>query len=112
MSTNETPSFDELDQVEATPETSGSDWINLDTGEQFVGEITGFNPGAGGQNDAGVVEIEGRPYSLNWTQRRQLIDALIVGSTMGIQKLEEEDSFTDDDTGEEVVYNPTEVRFA
>jgi len=112
MSANETPSFDELDPVESAPETSGSDWINLETGEEFVGEITAFNPGAGDENDAGVVEIEGRPYSLNWSQRNALISGLVVGSVMGIHKLDEEESFTDDDTGEEVVYNPTEVRFA
>ncbi|GAB3315067.1 hypothetical protein [Haloplanus salinarum] len=112
MATNESPSFDDLDPVESTPRESGSDWINLETGEKFAGEITAFNPGAGGENDAGVVEIEGRPYSLNWGQRNDLIDALVVGSTMGLHKLDEEESFTDDDTGEEVVYNPTEVRFA
>lgn len=112
MATNESKSFDDLDPVEPTPQASGSDWINLDTGEEFVGEITAFNPGAGGESNAGVVEIDGRPYSLNWSQRRRLIDALVVGSTMGLHKTEEEESFTDDDTGEEVVYNPTEVRFA
>lgn len=110
MATNENPSFDDFDPVESTSEDSGSDWINLDAGEETVGPITALNLDAGDPTDAGVVEIDGRPMDLNWTIRRDLIESLVVGRLMAVRKLEEEESFTNDD-GEEIVYNPKEARF-
>lgn len=109
MATNDsgTPevTFDDLD--EPAEVDSGSEWINPDAGEQFGGQITDIRLDA---QDNGVVEIDGRPYSLNWSQRQQLVNELVVGSLMAVKTSEETDSFTNDD-GEEIEYHPKAVRF-
>ncbi|QZP39837.1 hypothetical protein [Halobaculum magnesiiphilum] len=100
-------SFDDLEDVEV--EDSGSGWINPDAGEEVVEEIKAYDPDAG---DYGVVELgeNERPYSLNYSERQKMIAALINGSVMAIRVSETEESFKNDD-GEEITYNPKEVRF-
>jgi hypothetical protein len=104
MASNSQPDFEELDAPETDDSTDG--WINLDAGDELTGEITAFRP-RNGEN--GVVEIDGRPYALNYTQRQQLISSLVVGAKMGVKSLEE--TRTAEIDGKEVEYNPEEVRF-
>lgn len=104
----ELPDFDDLDPVEVENEANGNNWLNVDGGEKVGGEVTGFRPRAGRN---GVVEIDGKPMSLNATLRRQIIEARVVGSTIVIRAAEEESTFTNDD-GEEVTYHEKEARFA
>jgi len=108
MSTeNETPSFDDLPESEVSNNDGGSNWIDLEPGDEVSGYITGFNPEAGRN---GVVEIDGCPMYLTAGMRQRLIAELVEGSIMGVRVSEEEESFTNDD-GEEVTYNPKEARF-
>ncbi|MDZ7729919.1 MAG: hypothetical protein U5K37_01240 [Natrialbaceae archaeon] len=109
MATNETPAFDDLGEAPEVDEPNDGGWIDIEPGEAVVGQITAFWPDRGDR--AGVVEIDGRPMSLNWTMRKQLIGALVVGATMGVSKSEGTESFEDDETGETVEYNPRQVRF-
>lgn len=103
--TDDTPSWDDLDTVEVSNDDDGSDWIELEPGNEVTGRITAFNPLA---SYNGVVEIDGRPYRLNSTMRKQIIAGLVVGSTIGIRKSEDTETFENDD-GEEQEYNPREV---
>jgi len=108
MSTeSETPSFDDLPENEEIDDDNGSNWIDLEPGDEVGGRITGFNPEAGRN---GVVEIDGRPMYLTAGMRRNLIGQLVEGSIMAVRVSEDEESFTNDD-GEEVTYNPKEARF-
>lgn len=112
MPTAEENQDDDLDLEEfATPDVSDDDGqngsINLDPGESIVGRITGVNFAAG---DNGLIEIDGQTLWLNAGMRRQLEQALVVGKPVAHVKLEEEESFEDDD-GEEITYNPRELRF-
>ena len=107
MATKDSPSFDDLNPVEdASSDDNGSDWIDLDAGEEFVGRITGYNPSAGYN---GVIELDGRPMYLNATLKNQLIAALVEGRMMAVRVSEEEETFDDD--GEERSYHPKEARF-
>ena len=101
------PDFDDLDSVEVDSGGNG-EWINLDAGDEVGGEITDVNLDA---MEYGVVEIDGRPFSLNKTIRDQMVSALVEGGIMVVRKSEDEESFEDDDTGETVTYNPKEARF-
>jgi hypothetical protein len=103
--TDDTPSWDDLDTVEVSRDDDGNHWIELDAGEEITGRITAFNPLASYE---GVVEIDGRPYRLNATMRKQIIAGLVEGCTIGIRKSEETDTFENDD-GEQQEYNPREV---
>jgi len=71
MSTeNETPSFDDLPESEVSTDDDGSNWIDLEAGDEVTGRITGFNPDAGRN---GVVEIDGRPMYITAGIRQGLI---------------------------------------
>ena len=108
MSTeNDTPSFDDLPEAEVPDGDDGSNWIDLEAGDEVAGHITGFTPEAGRN---GVVEIDGRPMYLTSSMRQKLIAKLVEGRIMGVRVSEEEESFTNDE-GEEVTYNPKEARF-
>jgi len=104
MATNDAPSFDDLDTVEVSDDDQ-DDWIELEPGQEVTGRITAFDPLA---SYDGVVEIDGRPYRLNPTMRKQIIAGLVTGCNIGIRKSEQTDVFENDD-GEEVEYNPREV---
>jgi hypothetical protein len=95
----------------ATPDVDESDAnggsINLGPGESVTGRITSVNFLAG---DNGLIEIDGRTLWLNATMRRQLEQALVVGEPVAHVKLDEEESF-EDENGEEQTYNPRELRF-
>ncbi|ELZ23634.1 hypothetical protein C475_15223 [Halosimplex carlsbadense 2-9-1] len=104
---NETSSFEDFPEPETSDDDGGSDWIDLEPGDEVTGRITGFSPNAGRN---GVVEIDGRPTYITAGIRRQLIAELVEGSQMALRVSEEEESFEDDD-GEEVTYNPKEARF-
>lgn len=97
-------SFDSPDVDESE---SDSNRIDLDPGESITGQITDVNLGAG---DHGLIEIDGQTLWLNYTMRRQLESALIQGQPIAHVKLEDEESFENDD-GEEQTYNPRELRF-
>jgi len=108
MSTeSETPSFHDLPESEVSTDDDGSNWIDLEAGDEVSGRITAFNPNAGRN---GVVEIDGRPIYITAGIRQKLIGELVEGSIMGVRVSEDEESFTNDD-GEEVTYNPKETRF-
>ena len=107
MSADNSPSFDDLEPVEVQNDDDGSNWIDLGPGEQYVGQITGFNPDAGFN---GVVELDGRPMYLNSTLKNQLLAALVEGETMAVRVSEDERTFEDDD-GETQTFYPKEARF-
>ena len=100
-------SFDDLEPTETTTDDSGTDWIDLDPGQEVVGTITGLNLNAGYN---GVVELDGRPMYLNNELKNQIIAALVEGSMMGVRKSEDTETFENDD-GEEQEYHPKEARF-
>jgi len=108
MATNDdTSTFEDFPEPEASEDGDGSNWIDLDAGDEIIGRITGFNPESGRN---GVLEIDGRPMWLNREMRTQLIAALVEGAGVAVRCAEDTDSFTDDD-GEEVTYHPKEARF-
>lgn len=96
--------FDELEPVDDDAADDG-DWIDHEPGETITGVITDFDPFAGYN---GVVEINGRPYSLNESMTRDIASALATGAKIGISKSESQESFDND--GETVEYYPREVR--
>ncbi|KAA9404543.1 hypothetical protein EGO51_19285 [Haloarcula hispanica] len=96
--------FDELPEPE---QNNDSGWISLEPGEEYGGQITDFEYDE--RNGSHVVEINGRPFSLNNTQLTDLLSSLVFGAKIGLRCSEKEESFTGDD-GEEVTYNPTELR--
>jgi len=100
-------SWDDLEPTETTTEESGTDWINLEPGDEVVGTITGLNLNAGYN---GVIELDGRPMYLNNQLKNQIIAALVEGSTMGVRMSEDTETFEDDD-GEEQEYHPKKARF-
>lgn len=102
--TDDSPSFDDLDPVEATDDGNG--WIDLNAGDEYAGRITGFSPEA---SYNGVLEIDGRPLRLNKTMRNQLLAALVEGRPVAVKCHEEEESFETED-GETKTYNPRELR--
>lgn len=106
MAAKDEPDFDEFETVESTDD-SNTGWIDLDAGDVHAGDITAYRPYAG---DYGVIEINGRPYSLNKTQRDSLVEALVIGKEVALHCSEEEESFTGSD-GEEVTYYPTQIGF-
>lgn len=106
MSQTDSPSWDDLDSVE-TEDSGNGEWINLEPGQEVGGTITDYNPDG---DDHGVIEIDGRPFSLNWTLKQKLLKSLVEGAQVVVRKSEDEESFTDDD-GEEVTYNPKDARF-
>lgn len=86
---------------EAPQSDDGGKWLDQpEAGGHVVGEVTSFNPEAGYN---GVLELDGRPLSLNKSLRNQLIAALVEGETVMIVAEDEPSSFTNDD-GEEVEY--------
>ncbi|QGA81100.1 hypothetical protein [Halomicrobium sp. LC1Hm] len=99
-------SFDDLEPTETTTDDGGTDWIDLDPGQEVIGTITGLNLDAGYN---GVVELDGRPMYLNNNLKNQIIAALVVGNTMGVRKSEDVEKFTNDDGEQE--YHPKEARF-
>ncbi len=101
------PDFESFATPDVDESDSNSDYINLDPGESVSGHITDVNLGAG---DHGLIEIDGQTLWLNYTMRRQLEAALIQGEPVLHIKLEDEESFENDD-GEEQTYNPRELRF-
>lgn len=108
MATNdETSSFEDFPEPNTSSDDDGSNWIDLEAGDEVVGRITGFNP-ENGRN--GVLEIDGRPMYLNREMRNQLLSTLVEGAAVAIRCSEDTESFTDDD-GEEVTYHPKEARF-
>ena len=98
--------IDSFESVDTEEMDGGNGRINLDPGEHVVGTITDANLAAG---DHGLIEIDGRTLWLNATMRSQLEAALIMEQPVAHLKSEETESFDDD--GEEVTYNPRELRF-
>ena len=80
--------------------------IDLDPGEDYVGEITGVDFSAGSH---GVLEVDGKTVWLNGRMLGQLLSQ-IEGVPVMYEKKNDEQSFTDDD-GEKVTYNPRNLRF-
>ena len=105
-SKTDSPSFDDLDEVEISEDSDGGAWIDLEPGETVTGEITAFNPRA---SYNGVAEIDGVPMRLNATMRKAIISGLVEGATIGIRKSEDSETFENDD-GEETEYYPRDVR--
>ncbi|WP_435065629.1 hypothetical protein [Halobaculum sp. EA56] len=103
-----TPAFEDLDPVDTSEDSGGSDWIDPEPGETVSGRITGYNPTAGFN---GVIELDGRPMYLNGTLKNQLIAALVEGNTMAVRVAEDAETFEDSD-GETTEYYPKEARFA
>lgn len=92
----------DLERAETVEQSGNSgDWIDLDGGETFTGEVTAFRPEA---SYNGILEIDGRPYQLNASLRRQLIEAFIIGQTVGVGR--EDKQVTDEIDGDEVSYYP------
>ncbi|WP_336024766.1 hypothetical protein [Halobellus salinisoli] len=119
MST-ETPSFDEMEVVDA-PNQSGDDdaeWIELDAGESVVGELRKRQESQKYPND--VLEIARGlgdvvvMFSNNQIDRT--LDSLAdkhgsaEGLVLGFKKTEEIRTFTPDGADEEVEFNIWEVR--
>lgn len=98
---------DSFDAPDVSESESNSQYINLEPGESVTGRITDVNLGAG---DHGLIEIDGQTLWLNYTMRQQLETALIQGEPVAHVKLEDEESF-EDENGEEQTYNPRELRF-
>ncbi|MFC7142717.1 hypothetical protein ACFQMA_23140 [Halosimplex aquaticum] len=104
--TDESPSFEDFPETEASDDGDAANWIDLEPGDEVVGLITDFNPDAGRN---GLVEIDGRPTWLTAGMKDRIIAALVEGAQIAIRKSEDDESFEDDD-GEEVTYYPKEVR--
>ena len=81
--------------------------IDLDPGEEYIGEITDvdFEPGS-----HGLIEVDGKTLWLNARMLGQLVDKLLIGEPVLHEKDAEEKSFQDDD-GETVTYNERNLRF-
>ena len=111
MATNQNQSdgeqFDWGDLDDA-PETDSGQWISPENGDVVSGRITAFNPTNG---DNGVIEIEGRPYSLNYGELQQVCAALVEGSVMAVKADEETSEFTPDDADEPIEYYEKTLRF-
>ncbi|MFD1586177.1 hypothetical protein ACFR9U_04225 [Halorientalis brevis] len=106
MATDDAPA--DLDSFEEpTVDNDNSEGIDLEPGDHYIGQITGFKPWVG---DYGLLLIDGEPVYLNQTLRDQLVSGCVVGSQIMYAKSEDEESFTDGD-GEEVTYNPRSFRF-
>ncbi len=59
MVQSETPSFDELETVDTTPDDADdgdAEWLDLDAGEAVVGEIRALKPNCGEHNTT-VIEL-------------------------------------------------------
>jgi hypothetical protein len=119
MST-ETPSFDEMETVDA-PDQSGdgdAEWIELDAGESVVGELRKRQETQDYDND--VLEIARGlgdvvvMFSNGQIDRR--LDSLAdeygsaEGLVLGFKKTEETRTFTPNGSDEEVEFNLWEVR--
>ena len=113
MATNETPSFDDLTPVSNDFDDEAEE-IELEPGENVVGEIRELNTGLGEYNSTLIHIARGIGDVVKLWSNRQ-IDAqmeragLGVGDVVGIAKLEETATYTDGD-GEETEYNLFEVR--
>jgi len=105
MAAQDQPDFDGF-TAESTDD-SRTGWISVGPGETHTGEITAYRPYAG---DYGVIEVDGRPFSLNKTQRDTLIATLVVGKQVGLRSSDEQESFENSD-GETVTYYPTQIGF-
>ncbi|MFY4815489.1 hypothetical protein ACOJIV_22740 [Haloarcula sp. AONF1] len=81
--------------------------IDLEPGEEYIGEITDADFGVGSH---GLIEVDGKTVWLNGRMRSQLLEALVVGEPVLHEKESEEQSFTDDD-GEKVTYHNRNLRF-
>lgn len=106
MSQNDIPDFDSFQTVDPGEMDSGAGSIDLDPGENYVGEITDVDFSTG---DHGILKIDGKELWLNATMRKQIEKALIEGEPVAYFKSEEVESFEDD--GEEIEFNPRELRF-
>ena len=106
--TDHTADAVDWDDLDEAPEPEGSDWINPENGEVVSGEITELSLDNG---DYGVVEINGRPYSLSYSEREQLVSMLVEGSLMAVKAADEQDEFTPDDADEPIQYWPKSLRF-
>ena len=105
MAAQDQPDFDGF-TAESTDD-SRTGWISVGPGETHTGELTAYRPWAG---DYGVIEIDGRPFSLNKTQRDTPIATLVEGKQVGLRCSEEQKSFENND-GETVTYYPTQIGF-
>ena len=86
----------------ASPDDSGTGTIKLDPGEHVTGEITAVDLDAG--DGAGLVEIDGRTYWLNWTMRAQLLDGLVGNEIAVVKDPEDEAQTFVNDEGDEQEY--------
>lgn len=116
MATNDsTPSFDDLNPVSNDFDDDEVEQIQLEPGENVVGEIREINTGLGEHNSTLIHIARGIGDVVKLWSNRQ-IDAqmhradLGVGDVIGIQKKEETATYTDDETGEENEYHLFEVR--
>ncbi|WP_018258888.1 hypothetical protein [Halomicrobium katesii] len=116
MATQETPSFDDLEPVDTNTQDDeyDSEWIELDQGEDVVGEIRDLTPNCG-KYDTTVIELArgiGDVVAM-WSNSqidRQLEDNdLGEGDVVGIRHTEETGTFETED-GEEREYDIWEVR--
>jgi hypothetical protein len=95
------------DPVDVDAQNEQTQYIDLDPGEDFSGEITDVDLTRGYN---GSVWIDGKELSLNATMRKQLLQSLVVGEDVLHEKDDEEQSFTNDD-GEEVTFFEKSLRF-
>ncbi|MFC7195367.1 hypothetical protein ACFQL4_13135 [Halosimplex aquaticum] len=72
--TDESPSFEDFPETEASDDGDAANWIDLEPGDEVVGLITDFNPDAGRN---GLVEIDGRPTWLTAGMKDRIIAALV-----------------------------------
>lgn len=114
MASEQAPSFDDLDPVANDFEDDDAEQIQLEPGDNVVGEIRQIHTGLGEFNSTLLYIARGLGDVVKLWSNRQ-IDAqmeaagLGVGDVIGIAKTEETATYTDDD-GEETEYNIFEVR--
>lgn len=116
MATQDTPSFDDLETVEADDDGNDyeTEWIDLEAGETVVGEIRSVKPNCG-QYDTTVLELARGLGDIVTMWSNQQIDRALEdndlgeGDVVGIKHTEQTRTYTTDD-GEERKYDVWEVR--
>ncbi|MFA9516329.1 hypothetical protein ACERIT_03785 [Halopenitus sp. H-Gu1] len=118
MSTKKTPAFDDLDPVEANDDEQDeydTEWLDLDPGENVVGEIRAVTPDCGDYNTT-VLEIARGlgdvvcMWSNNQIDRALEDNDLGEGDVVGIMCTEETRTYTPEGSDEEQTFNIWEVR--
>ena len=115
MTTRETPSWNDLDEVD-DPSTDDEELptIKLDPGERLMGDLVAIEQEVG-EFDNTLLTIASESEGLvkfwsNGTIDRRLDRADAgPGDYIGLKKSDDAETYTDDD-GEEVEYHPYEVR--